>query len=426
MRRRIAWATVTVAITGILVLGVPLVFVARQVVRNDELRRLDREASAIAFAIDDDFEHQRAIDHDLLTTLGGRERYILVREASGNVARGGPHIAGDTLSTTLPVERHGSVTVTISARDTNRRVVTAVFVIVGLSALGVIAAIGLAIVVARRLGRPVADLARVSARLGAGDFSARAPRSGVPELDLVADALDQSATRIDELVRTEREFATNASHQLRTPITALRLRLEELTTVSDPDIRREAEAALVQADRLGTTIEELLALARSHAGVARQPVDVAALVRERATSWQGNARRAHRTVEVDAGEACVVEASASALSQAIDALIENSLAHGRGVVRVAVRPHPQHVEITVEDEGAGIPPDAVASIFERHVSLRGGTGVGLALARSLVEASGGRLDLERPSPPRFRVLLPMQPVDDGVTPRGGAAREVAG
>ncbi|MDQ1521741.1 MAG: hypothetical protein QOI55_2814 [Actinomycetota bacterium] len=396
----------TVAIAGILVLGVPLAFLAARVVRDDALRRLDREASSIAFAIDDDFEHRRAINGDLLNTLAGHDRAVVVRRANGTQTRGGPQFTGRTLSATVPVERHGTVTVFVPARDTERRVLSAVLVIAALSGLGVVAALALAIVVGRRLGRPVAELANASALLGAGDFSVRAPRSGVPELDEVASALDQSAARIDELVRSEREFTTNASHQLRTPLTALVLRLEELGESPDPDVRHEAEAALEQADRLGTTIEELLAIARDHASTGRSPVDVGALVNDRVVSWQPSARRAHRFIDIDADGGCVAAASAPAVAQAIDALLDNSLRHGAGTVRVAVRRREHHVEVTVDDDGAGIPPDAASSVFERHVSLRGGTGVGLALARSLIEASGGRLELVRAQPACFRLLLP--------------------
>jgi signal transduction histidine kinase len=98
--------------------------------------------------------------------------------------------------------------------------------------------------------------------------------------------------------------------------------------------------------------------------------------------------------------------SEPALEQTLDALIENALRHGEGTVHVTVRGHEHHVEVTVDDEGAGIPPSAVGSVFDRHVSLHGGTGVGLALARALIEASGGRLELVRAQPACFRVLLP--------------------
>jgi signal transduction histidine kinase len=413
------WATVTVAVTGIVVLGVPLAFVARMTVRNDALRRLDREASAVAFTIDDDLEHQRVIDRSLLGALAGRDREIVLRESNGRVVRGGDPLPTDTLSGTVRVERHGTVTVLAGAGDTDRRVVAAVLLIAGLSALGIAAAICLAMVVARRLERPVAELARVSERLGAGDFSIRAPRSGVPELDAMAAALDQSAARIDELVQAERDFTTNASHQLRTPLTALVLRIEELTNSDDPDVQREAEAALRQADRLGTTIEDLLALARDHAAAQRRVVDVAALVRDRVVAWQATARRAHRRIDVVADTDCVVDASAPALAQAIDALIDNAIRHGGGIVRVGAHRRRHHVEVTVDDEGHGIPPDAVSSVFERHISLHGGTGVGLALARSLVEASGGRLELARAQPASFQILLPTRAdQEESVSPSG--------
>jgi signal transduction histidine kinase len=406
VRRRVAWATVTVAITGILVLGIPLAFLAQKTVRNEALRRLDRETSSVAFAIDDDLEHQRVLDTALLDALAGDDRQIVVSESDGRQVRGGGAPSGRTLSATVPVENHGTVTVTVGAGDTDRRVVTAVLVIAGLGLLGIAAAVALGMFVARRLERPVADLARVSERLGAGDFSVRAPRSGVPELDAVADALDQSATRIDDLVAAERDFTTNASHQLRTPLTALALRLEELAASDDPDVRREAEAALQQADRLDTTINELLALARGHAAAQRRDVDVAALVAQRAITWQATARRMHRTLTVHADADCVAGASEPALAQAVDALVDNALRHGAGEVQVDVRRRPHHVDVTVADEGEGIPPAAVRSVFERHVSLRGGTGVGLALARTLVEASGGRLELVRPQPACFQIVLP--------------------
>jgi signal transduction histidine kinase len=407
VRRRVLWATVTVAVAGILVLGVPLAFLAGRAVRNDALRRLDREASSVAFAIDDDLEHHRVLDRSLLDALAGEDRQIVVTETDGREIRSGDELPGRTLSATVPVERHGTVSVVVDAGETNRRVLSAVLVIAGLGVLGVAAAVALAMLVARRLQRPVADLARVSERLGAGDFSVRAPRSGVPELDAVADALDRSATRIDDLVAAERDFTTNASHQLRTPLTALALRLEELSTSDDPAVREEAEAALRQTDRLATTITELLAVARGHAAAERRRVDVAGVVARSAVTWQATARRARRVVRVHSDANCVVDASEPALAQAIDALVDNAFLHGAGRIDIDVRRRAHHVEVTVADEGEGIPPEATTTVFERHVSLRGGTGVGLALARALVEASGGRLELVRRRPAGFQIVLPV-------------------
>ena len=405
MRRRLVWATVTVAVTGILVLGLPLAFLAGKVVRDDAVHRLDREASSVGFAIDDDLEHDRTLDQALLDRLAGTDRQIIVRETNGRIVTGGARIVGRHLVGTATVERHGVVTVSIPARDTERRELLAVLVVAGLALTGIAVAVGLAIVVARRLGRPVRELAHASARLGAGDFSVRSPRSGIAELDAVATALDQSATRIDDLVRAEREMATNASHQLRTPLTALRLRLEELASVSDAAMRGEAEAALAQADRLAVTIDEMLALARAHAQADLSAVDISRLVSDRVETWRVPARREQRSIELRADPGCEAIVSAPALVQAIDALIDNALRHGSGTVQVVVAQRARHVEVTIEDEGPGIPAAAAATVFERHVSLRGGTGVGLALARSLVESSGGRLELTDPARARFRMLL---------------------
>ena len=399
------WATVTVAVTGILVLGLPLAFLARKVVRDDAVHRLDREASSVGFAIDDDLEHARTLDKILLDRLAGTDRQITVRETNGRIVTGGTRIVGRHLVGTATIEQHGVVTVSVPARDTDRRELFAVLVVSGLAATGIAVAVGLAVVVSRRLGRPVRELAHASASLGAGDFSVRSPRSGIAELDAVATALDQSAARIDDLVRAEREMATNASHQLRTPLTALRLRLEELAGVSDEGVRGEAVAALAQADRLAVTIDEMLALSRAHARSDLRPVDISRLVADRVDTWRVPAQRQHRSIELRADPGCEAIVSAPALAQAIDALIDNALRHGTGRVKIVVAQRPRHVEVTIEDEGPGIPAAAAATVFERHVSLHGGTGVGLSLARALVESSGGRLELADPSRARFRMLL---------------------
>jgi signal transduction histidine kinase len=405
VRRRIVWATVSVAVTGILVLGLPLAFLAAKVVRDDAVRRLDREATSVGFAIDDDLEHDRALDQTLLDRLAGSDRQITVRESNGRVITGGTAILGSRIVGSATIERHGRVTVSIPAGQTDRREFLAVAVVASLASIAIAAAVGLALIVSRRLGDPVRELAHASARLGAGDFSVRSPRSGIVELDAVASALDQSASRIDDLVRAEREMATNASHQLRTPLTALRLRLEELASVTDEAVREEAVAALAQADRLAATIDEMLALARAHVSADLRPVDIGRLVADRADTWRAPARRQHRSIELRAVSGCEVQVAAPALAQAVDALIDNALRHGAGTVHIAVDRRPHHVEVTISDEGSGIPADAADTVFERHVSLHGGTGVGLALARSLVESSGGLLELTDARRARFRILL---------------------
>jgi signal transduction histidine kinase len=289
----------------------------------------------------------------------------------------------------------------------NERALGSVLLVAGLGALGIASAVVLAFVLSGRLAAPLRNLAATSRRLGDGDLSARAEHFGIAEPDAVADALNDSAARIESLVEAEREFSANASHQLRTPLTALRMHLEELgTQVEGQPAREEIDAALEQADRLGATITDLLALARRGRLGPAVDADAVALVRGRVNVWRTLFGEAEREVVLDADPECRARVSPGALAQALDALLDNALHHGAGTATVAVHRGPDgYVRVQVSDAGPGIHQGAERSIFERHVSLRGGTGVGLALARTLVEADGGRLELVASHPPTFEILL---------------------
>jgi signal transduction histidine kinase len=287
-------------------------------------------------------------------------------------------------------------------------------VVGALSAAGILAAVLLALVQGRRLARPLERLARTSSRLGTGDFSARAAHSRVPEIDAVAQALDASAVRIARLIGREREFSANVSHQLRTPLTGLRLRLEELPTLHDPElVAEEIERALEQTDRLERTIVELQA-ASSGAGRDLRSLQLNELIADHSSAWRPIFSKAGRRLELAAPDPIVGLASAGAVGQALDVLLENALRHGSGTVTIALASLPAEACISVLDHGPGIPEDARSSIFERGSSLAGGTGVGLSLARALVEADGGQLVLASARPARFeiRLRLPMDTAGD--------------
>jgi len=406
MRRRIVFATLAVAITGILVLGVPLAVAARQVVRNDALRHLDRQADAVGFAIDDDIEAGRPVAIATLDRFAGTGQYIEVSDPLGRRTTAGRPVVGHSLTTMIEFSDRVTIRVTDSVAQTNRRVFDAVAVVASFALAGVLAATVLALLLARRLTRPLDELATASRRLGAGDFSVRVGRHGLPETDAVADALNDSAERIERLVEAERQFSANASHQLRTPLTALRLRLEELAISDHAAVRDEAQAALAQADRLETTVDELLALARGKPSSDRQPADLRALVTTKVAGWTPSFEQAARRLVAVDGPPVWADTSVAALAQAVDALLENALRHGGGTVCIDARAYGGHAEVRVADEGSGIAPGQEEVIFARHVSLQGGTGVGLALARALVDAQGGRVDLVQSRPAVFRILLP--------------------
>jgi signal transduction histidine kinase len=283
------------------------------------------------------------------------------------------------------------------------------WLLIGLLAAGAVgAAVLLALVQARRLSRPLEQLARTSTLLGEGDFSARAGRSEIEEIDAVAVALDATAVRIAQLVGREREFTVNAAHQLRTPLTALRLRLEEIETRQPPGLEQETARALHEVDRLQATVDDLLALAREgRAGDAR-PLDLGTLVRAHAVRWRPLFQRAGRRLELSDRDSATPVASRGAIGQALDVLVDNALQHGTGTVTVATESRDGRAVLAVSDEGAGIAPGSERVVFERGGSGAGGTGVGLHLARALVEAENGRLRVATGRPSRFEIVFPRE------------------
>src|SRR5215469_5158904 len=157
----------------------------------------------------------------------------------------------------------------------------------------------LAAVLAARMARPVEELAEAAGRLGAGDPRPLGRRYGVAELDQVADGLDSSARRLSSLLAADRELAVDASHQLRTPLTALSMRLEEMIAAADdPDVvREEGSAALAQAERLADVVTQLLSPARR--GTVSAPLTgIDEIVQQQVVEWEPAFRRAGRKLVV--------------------------------------------------------------------------------------------------------------------------------
>jgi len=278
----------------------------------------------------------------------------------------------------------------------------------------VVAGLGLlSIAVAAWLGRwqgdavttPLQTLAGRAENLGSGQTRVPLHRSGIPEVDRMALLLERSGARIDQLIATERQFASDASHQLRTPLTALSIRLEEILQAEDPrTVREEARSALAQVERLATVVDHLLDGVRD-SNLRAGPVSIDDIVLQQVVEWEPTFAAAGRTVQATGTRGLVALASPNGLSQVLATLIENSLAHGAGTVTVSTRSTGISVVVEVTDEGPGVPTDLGARIFERSVSGRRGTGLGLAVARELAEADGGRLELVQQRPPVFALFL---------------------
>ena len=406
MRARLVRRFVAVALFAVVLLGVPLGLIGRAFVRAEAVRIADREADSVGFAAQPYLAAGEPVPPSAVADFVGNGRYIEITDANGTTTAFGTPDPDDDVYAMIELADGSIVEVWLPDEDRDSREMHIVLLVGGLAAAAVALAAILGVLLARRLARPLDDLAVAARRLGQGDFTARAPRSGVDEMDDVAMALDTSAERIGTMVAAERQFAANASHQLRTPLTALRLRLEEIAELGDDNVRAEADLALRHADRLNATISELLRLARPDAERPRQPVDVAALLREHAPAWQQVCAAEHRELRVELPTRCLAMASSGGTAQVVQTLIENALEHGAGTVTVQLHDAGDVVVLTVRDEGSSLLDADPAQIFERHVSHGGGTGVGLALARTLAEADGGRLDLVSTRPTTFRLTSP--------------------
>ncbi len=303
----------------------------------------------------------------------------------------------------------------------------------GESALTVLAAVTfvaaalaawLAAVLAGRLARPVEELAEAASRLGAGDPRPLGRRYGVTDLDQLADGLDRSARRLSSLLAADRELAVDASHQLRTPLTALSMRLEEMIAAADdPDVvREEGSAALAQAERLADVVTQLLSPARRATAASAALTGIDEIVRQQVVEWEPAFRRARRKLVVIGVRGLQAHVTPGGLAQVLATLLDNALMHGGGTVTLQTSQSARSVVVEVRDEGNGIPPELVSRIFERSVSGRPeGTGLGLALARTMAAADGGRVVLVKAKPATFAVFLPRHPLRPGAQPVRGPA-----
>jgi signal transduction histidine kinase len=409
VRRRLLVSTLAVAVGAVLLLGVPLAFVISRLQVTEASQQVRRDATTLAKGL------QARVNDGLppnAVQLGRSlpDRYVIIRQYSvGQTSTGKEPPAGDTIKAQSST-RDFSVTVEADDSTVGDRVARALLLISALALLAVGVAVALAILQARRLTRPLEELARAADRLGSGDARPLGRRYGVPELDQVAEGLDGSAQRIADLLSAGRDFAADASHQLRTPLTALSMRLEEMIAAAEhPEVvREEGVAALAQTERLAEVVGQLLGrVARRSVAGAPAFSSIDDVVAQQVVEWDPAFRRLSRKLEVTGEKGLFAYVTPGSAAQVIATLLDNALVHGAGVVTIRTSHTPRSVVVEVRDEGKGVPQELVPRIFERSVSGRpGGTGLGLSLARSVAAADGGQVVLVRPRPAVFAVFLP--------------------
>jgi two-component system OmpR family sensor kinase len=265
--------------------------------------------------------------------------------------------------------------------------------------LAIAAAVGVAL--ARSIARPLRDLERAAAATGSGDLSVRAKADAGPsEVRTLAAAFNDSVGKLERVLHAQEDFVADASHQLRTPLTALRLRLENLERDVAEEGRGDLASAVAEVDRLGRLVTSLLELARADRGGAEpSPVELARAVESRVAEWTPPA--ADRGVRVSAevaGERLVALTSLERVEQVLDNLLENALAAmpTGGSVAVTAARRNGWVEVHVVDDGPGLSEDERAHAFDRFwrgTPGGGGSGLGLAVVKRLVEVDGGEVSL---------------------------------
>jgi signal transduction histidine kinase len=346
-------------------------------------------------ALDEDFSNRVEIESVLATgapttgerfsaTLGEDLFYVAVPVLSGDDVVGGVRL---TAPEQLVADR---------AADRVRGLLL-------VALISLLIAVAVAWLFAGSVTRPLRRLQSATEHLEAGDLEARADEStGPPEVKTLAGSFNSMAGRIQLLVERQRAFAGTASHQLRTPLTALRLRLEQLAQQVEDQPHAEAtvDAALAETDRLHRMIEGLLALSRAEDAAAPPGVvDLAAVVRERADHWSPLAGERDVRIVASAPNRCDVVAVEGAVEQIVDNLVDNALeaSPAGSALTITVSAAADGVELHVIDEGPGLSPDERSQAFDRfwrgQDATPGGSGLGLAIVQQLAAAGEGSVEL---------------------------------
>jgi signal transduction histidine kinase len=441
LRRRLLLGYLTITVLTLLVLVYPLgrVFASRE--RDRLLRDIEHDAAVVSNLAEDALERgdrppidrllaeyardpggrivvlDRAghvvVDSDPATGAGEdySSRPEVAAALAGDRAEGSRHsgtLGHDLVYVAIPVASsgvvHGVVRITYPTSTLDARV-RATWIRLGvLSAVVIIAVLGAGLVLARSVTAPVDRLKTAARRIADGDLGARAPIGhGAPELQELGHIFNDTAARLEAIVRSHEAFVADAAHQLRTPLAALRLRLENIEVDAPDELQPALAAARSETQRLGRLTEALLGLARV-AGATDQPtsVDLAAIARDRHATWEPAAADAGVRLLLDGPPNAEVRALPGALEQILDNLLANALevAPEGTTVGIGIMPGARRgtVALHVVDHGPGLDDEQRRRAFDRFwrapTAPPGGSGIGLAIVAELATRSGGVAWLE--------------------------------
>lgn len=317
---------------------------------------------------------------------------------------GSDFIWGKHLTVTVPAKGDAAVRIVYSTSDMTKRLWQIWGFRAGLAVLVLAAAAAIGAYAARRITAPLRELNAMASKFSDGDLTARSPVTGPPETQTLARTLNQGAERLDTLVASQRIFVADASHQLRTPLTALRLSLDNISDgVDDEFVREDVEQATAEVVRMSRLVNGLLVLARAEAKVtAVEPLPLWDIVRERLDVWRPAADERGVTIALrgSADGRPLVLASPGHLDQVLDNVLSNALevSPDGGTITVRVEPRGDEVILSVDDEGPGMSDAEKPRAFDRFwrgqgLTGKAGSGLGLAVVKQLVTDDGGTVAL---------------------------------
>ncbi len=446
MSRRLLATYVTLTVVVLAALEIPLGIQYGRSEKRDLTNRIVRDAFVMGTFAEDSLEHGRTPAPRSLTLAaadyqhrtGGR--VVVVRrsgvsivDTSGkagrnlktaarpefaialdpkrpDVATGTRHsrtLGTDLIYVAVPIASagivRGAVRITYPTSALDSRVTRYWLFLAAIGGIVLVAATLIGLRFARTLTRPLSELERAAAAVGAGDLDARAPLGpGPPEIRSVALEFNNTVSRLESLLTSQQEFVADASHQLRTPLTALQLRLENLERAVNKDSAGDLAAALAEVSRLARLVDGLLALARADAAKpAATTIDLRDIIEHRIEVWSDPAQEHGVGLERDVEHGLQALATPGSLEQVLDNLIANAIAVSPPGTAITLRGHRKGtlVEVRVRDHGPGMTAEQRSRAFDRFWRAGtpgGGTGLGLAVVHRLVTADGGSVELSDP------------------------------
>jgi signal transduction histidine kinase len=466
MTRRLVLSYVGLAFLILLVLEIPLAILAGRHEHDLTASQVEREASGLAAVTSEDVEngkfadlnailgryHARTggeifvinpghqvvarsagdSDNDAVEDRGLVQSALSGRPATSFVSDEGQPWAAAAVPLNVDGRPQGALLLGLAASSTERRIHEIWLALAGLALAVLVLTLLVGMLLARSLSRPLAHLESAVTQLGQGNLATRARTDdGPPQVRSLATQFNHMAMRLAELVDAQSRFVADASHQLRSPLTALRLRLENLEADSDGPAADDMAAAGREVQRLSRVVDGLLTLNRAEGTTPElRPVDVGEVIEDRCEAWSALAeeRRSHLYAELPVDDRPLVRLVPGDLDQILDNLLANAVdaspQGGRICVRLAAS-EPGSIELHVIDEGPGMSSEDRRRAFDRFWqgpgAGRGNSGLGLAIVRQLVTRNDATVELRPAQPTGLDVVIRLTPTN-GIDGRSTARR----